>query len=141
MEFDINFRGIILFGIEIRVYSVLILGGLLAGIYLAQVEAKRLKDDPSHVVNIAVIGAVCALVGARLYHVIDFWSFYGNNPTQIFAFREGGIGIFGAIAGAAVGLLVYVWWVNHRGQGATRLGVLRWFDIGCLLYTSPSPRD
>ena len=32
MDFDITFRGLILFGLEIRFYSLMILAGLLAGL-------------------------------------------------------------------------------------------------------------
>ncbi len=132
MDFDITFRGVILFGFEVRFYSIMILAGLSAGVVLAQREAKRLGENPEHVVNIAVLGAVFGLVGARLYHVIDEWSFYSQDPGQIFALRSGGIGIFGAIAGSAFAVVAYVWWVNRRARrGHTqRMSALRWLDIG-----------
>lgn len=132
MDFDITFRGLVLFGLEIRFYSLAILAGLLAGIVLAQFEAKRLGETPDHVLNIAVLGVVFGLIGARLYHVIDEWSYYSGDIVQIFVLRSGGIGIFGAIAGAAGALVLYVWWVNRRartGRGQ-RIRALRWFDIG-----------
>ena len=132
MDFDLTFRGLVLFGLEIRFYSLAILAGLLAGIVLAQREARRLGESPDHVLNIAVLGVVFGLIGARLYHVIDLWSFYSENPGQIFVLRSGGIGIFGAIAGAAFALALYVWWVNRRAQAGRgqRIRALRWFDIG-----------
>ena len=132
MDFDITFRGVILFGFEVRFYSIMILAGLSAGVLLAQREARRLGEDPTHVVNFAVLGAFFSLIGARLYHVIDEWSFYSQEPGQIFALRSGGIGIFGAIAGAAFAVVAYVWWTNRnarRGR-AQRLSALRWLDIG-----------
>ncbi len=132
MDFDITFRGVTLFGVEARFYSLMILAGLFAGILLAQREARRLGEDPSRVINFAVIGTAFALVGARLYHVIDYWDFYSQNPAQIFALRSGGIGIFGAIAGAALAVVAYVWLVNRRARrnDTLRLSSLRWLDIG-----------
>ncbi len=132
MDFDITFRGVILFGFEVRFYSIMILAGLSAGVLLAQREARRLGEDPTHVVNFAVLGAFFALIGARLYHVIDQWSFYSQDPGQIFALRSGGIGIFGAIAGSAFAVVAYVWWINRNARrGRTqRLSALRWLDIG-----------
>ena len=132
MQFDVAFQGVTLFGVGVRFYSVMILAGLVAGIILAHREAKRFGENPDHVLNIAVIGSAFGLIGARLYHVIDLWSYYSQNPLQIFAFRSGGIGIFGAIAGAALALVLYVWWVNRRaraGRGKP-IRALRWFDIG-----------
>lgn len=131
---DITFQGILIGDLEIRFYSIMILSGLLAGVLLAQWEAQRRNENPDHVVNIALLGAVFGLIGARLYHVIDKWSIYSQKPSDIVAIWNGGIGIFGAIAGAAFGLVAYVWWVNQRERKLGRRGhpmdVLRWFDIG-----------
>ena len=132
MEFDITFRGVILFGLEIRFYSLLILSGLLLGMVLAQRLAKRFGEDPTHVTNIAILGAIFALIGARTYHVIDYWNYYGQDVSRIFAFRSGGIGIFGALIGAIIALVAYVWWVNRRAKqsGSKPIKTLRWLDIG-----------
>lgn len=134
MEF--TFQSLFIGSLEIRWYSVMILSGLLVGLLLAQREAKRLGEDPDHAVNIAVIGAIFALVGARIYHVLDRdqWPYYSQNPGEIIQIWNGGIGIFGAIAGAALGLIAYVWWVNRRARkprsGVKQMSILRWFDIG-----------
>ena len=132
MEFDITFRGVILFGLEIRFYSLLILSGLLLGMVLAQRLAKRFGEDPTHVTNIAILGAIFALIGARTYHVIDDWNSYGQDVSRIFAFRSGGIGNFGALIGAIIALVAYVWWVNRRAKqsGSKPIQTLRWLDIG-----------
>lgn len=50
---------------------------------------------------------VFGLVGARLYHVIDLWEYYSQNPGQIMAVWNGGLGIYGAIMGGVVGLALY----------------------------------
>ena len=135
MTFDLTMHGLTIGAFELRWYSVMILSGLMAGIVLAQREANRLGEDGSHVVNIAVIGAMAGLVGARIYHVVDRWDeVYVHDPAAVFAVWRGGIGIFGAIAGSAVALAVYVWWVNRAARagrpGARPMSVLRWFDIG-----------
>lgn len=43
-----------------------------------------------------------AVLGARLYHVLDYWNYYSQNPLQILNTRAGGLGIFG---GFTFGLL------------------------------------
>ena len=48
-----------------------------------------------------------ALIGARLYHVIDFWQYYSVNPDKILATWEGGMGIYGGIMGGLLGLGAY----------------------------------
>lgn len=48
-----------------------------------------------------------ALLGARLYHVSDKWEYYSQDLARIFDLSAGGLAIYGAIAGAFVGLLLY----------------------------------
>ena len=122
---DIELQGITLGVFQLRFYSLMILLGLLAGIILARREAARLGEKTlDHVMNITALGAVMALVGARLYHVFDQqnWPYYRANPEQILAVWNGGIGIYGATAGAILGVFVYTKW--------KKISILRWLDIG-----------
>jgi phosphatidylglycerol:prolipoprotein diacylglycerol transferase len=134
--FDITMEGISIGPLEFRFYSLLILAGIAVGVVIAQREARRYGEDPSHVINITVVGALSAIVGARLYHVIDQWGeYYSANPGDIVKVWNGGIGIFGAVVGAIIGLVAYVWWVNRQaekrdGRRARKLHPLRWLDIG-----------
>ncbi len=131
---ELTFQGLHLGPLFLRWYGVLIVSGLLAGLVLAQREARRLHENPEHASNIALLGAVFGIIGARIYHVLDRneWPYYAANPGKIFAVWEGGIGIYGAVTGAVVALVSYVWWVNRRAaqRGAPRLSMLRWMDIG-----------
>ena len=135
MHFELTMRGLEIGALELRFYAVMILSGLLAGILLAQREAKRLGEDPAHVVDIAVLGTVAGLIGARTYHVVDRWNeVFVHDPVTVFFIWRGGLGIFGAVAGAALALVLYVWWVNRNARlgkpGARPMNVLRWLDIG-----------
>jgi len=48
------------------------------------------------------------LVGARLYHVIDYWNrYYKDNLLDIFKVWNGGLGIWGGIIGGGLALLVF----------------------------------
>ena len=134
MSFDISMEAISIGALDIRFYSLMILSGILAGVFIGQREANRLGEDPEHIVNIAVVGAIFALVGARTYHVIDQWNeVYSDRPQDVIAIWNGGIGIFGALAGSIVGLAAYVWWANSKARkrrGARPMRLLLWLDIG-----------
>jgi len=96
--------------------------GLFAGGLLGQWQAKRLGLNTDHVWNILVLGLVLGLIGARAYHVIDDWDYYRANPGLIPAIWKGGIGIYGAIAGALLAVVLYT--------RARKLSFLTWADIG-----------
>lgn len=46
------------------------------------------------------------LVGARIYHVLDYHTYYAEHPVKIIAFWDGGIGIWGGIIGGFITLWV-----------------------------------
>jgi len=94
-------------------YGILIVCGALAGAYVASLEAKRRNIDPDHVWN-ALLGAlILGVIGARLYHVVSSpaegigFSYYVANPMEILNFRQGGLGIYGAVAGGILALWLY----------------------------------
>ncbi len=71
-------------------------------------EARRKGLDPGLVTSAIVIVAVFALVGARLYHVIDEWDRYAADPLQAVLPPYSGLGLYGGIFGAAIGIWVFV---------------------------------
>ncbi len=106
----------------LRLYSLLIMLGLAAGAWLATREAKRRGVNPGWVLDSLIFCVPLALVGARLYHVVSSWSYYQHNLGDIPAIWRGGIGIYGAVAGAILGIYIFTLW---RKQPLSR-----WLDIG-----------
>jgi phosphatidylglycerol:prolipoprotein diacylglycerol transferase len=75
---------------------------------VSQMEARRKGLDPGLVTNAIIVVAVFALIGARLYHVIDEWERYAADPLQAVLPPYSGLGLYGGIFGAAIGIWVYV---------------------------------
>jgi len=48
-----------------------------------------------------------AIICARLYYCIFSWSSYADNPISILYIWEGGLAIYGAVLGAAAGVIVF----------------------------------
>ena len=71
--------------------------GLTAGLKIPQ----TIFDDP-----VLLIPLVLAIIGARIYHVLDFWEYYASNPSQIIAIWNGGLGIWGALGGVFLGFWI-----------------------------------
>jgi phosphatidylglycerol:prolipoprotein diacylglycerol transferase len=103
----------------IRWYGILIAIGVMMTIAVAIVEARRRGENQEHVLNAALIVVPMGLIGARLYHVIDQWDLYRQDPALIIG--GAGLGIFGAVIGGAIGLIIYTKW--------KKLSTLRWMDI------------
>jgi phosphatidylglycerol:prolipoprotein diacylglycerol transferase len=106
-------------GIPVHWYGILIATGVLAAIGIALIEARRRGEATAHVMTVALIVVPLGAIGARLYHVIDQWDYYMQNPGMIIGGQ--GLGIFGAIIGGALGLIIYTRW--------KKLSTLRWLDI------------
>jgi phosphatidylglycerol:prolipoprotein diacylglycerol transferase len=64
---------------------------------------------------------LAGLVGARLYHVIDRWDLYQNDPLKIILPPYTGLAIYG---GLVTGLIAMVLFLRRRGQP-----FWRWADV------------
>lgn len=49
---------------------------------------------------------IAGLVGARVYHVLDKFPYYQKHPLEIIMLWQGGLGIFGALIGGGVALVI-----------------------------------
>jgi len=105
--------------IRVAWYGIMIMLGVISAVALSFVEARRRGENVDHVVNLALVVVPLGFIGARLYHVIDLWDYYSRNPSLIFG--GAGLGIYGAVIGGALGLIIYTLW--------RRLSAPRWLDI------------
>lgn len=90
--------------LTINLYGVIIAVAIYIGWLIAKKRAslsqipKSLFDDP-----ILVIPLIFGIIGARLYHVSDFWSFYKTDLQSILFIWNGGLGILGGLLGVFLG--------------------------------------
>lgn len=64
-------------------------------------QLRELFDSP-----ILILPLILGISGGRLYHVLDYSSYYLQNPGQIIAVWQGGLGIWGALAGIFAGFWI-----------------------------------
>ena len=95
------------FGFRIAFYGIIIGIGMLAGIWIAQSDAKRRGQDPELYLDFALYAIICSIIGARLYYVIFEWDYYKENLLQIFNLRAGGLAIYGGVIAGTITMIVY----------------------------------
>jgi len=96
-----------LFGIPVYWYGLIIVSGVLAGLLFARYRAKQIGQDPEIYSDFLIYALITAIIGARIYYVAFSWDSYKDNLMDIFAFREGGLAIYGGVIGAFIALTVY----------------------------------
>ena len=122
----------------LRFYGLLIVGGLLLAASLSAWMAKRDGRDPDHVWGALTWALIPGIIGARLWFVFFPSSemvergfttgWFLTHPFDMvngpLAIWNGGLGIFGAVIGGVIGIVVY----TRRN----RLAFAEWIDIGAI---------
>lgn len=83
-----------------HMYGFFIGLAIVTGYSIAEKIEPRVKDGAGY-----VIGA--GIVGARIYHVFDFWSYYSLHLNEIFYVWNGGLSIWGALILGSIATLIY----------------------------------
>jgi len=93
--------------VRIHLYGLSIALSVLAGWYVATRIAKRFYVPSKEVDRGLLWIVISGFVGARLYFVAFEWSYFQANPSEIIAFWNGGISIYGAIIGGIAGVWLF----------------------------------
>ena len=95
-------KSISVFGFEIAYYGMVIGLGVISGILLAVLLAKKTGQNPDTYYDLALYAVVLSIIGARLYYVIFSWEYYKDDLLSILNLREGGLAIYGGVIAAIV---------------------------------------
>lgn len=120
---------ILIGNIQIRYYGIIIVTALLVGAYVASILAKRTGRDPDHIWGGLTWAIIPGIIGARLWFVLFppisltagcgiegevcqntawFLENFFNLENGAIAIWSGGLSIFGAIIGGALGAYLYL---------------------------------
>ncbi len=92
---------------ELRWYSLTMILAIVAAVLITAHLSKRKGIASGEIYSLALWVVVAGIVGARLFHVIDRWEYFAGNPLQIVQFQQGGLAIWGALAGGGVALILF----------------------------------
>lgn len=99
----------------IHFYAICILVGIVAAAFLTNARLNRRGAEPGIVLDIILWAVPLGIIGARIFHVVTHPNDYfypGADLMRVFYIWEGGIAIFGALVGGAVGA-----WIGCRLTG------------------------
>ena len=94
-------------------YSIMVLIGIAVAVAIGERRWRAAGGAPGTVVDVAAIAVPFGVVGGRLYYVITSPQLYfgaGRHPVEALYVWHGGLGIWGAVAGGALG----AWIAAHR---------------------------
>jgi phosphatidylglycerol:prolipoprotein diacylglycerol transferase len=114
-------------GLPIRGYGVMFLLAVVLAVGLAVYRAPKLGLDPEMILSLAFWMIAAGLLGARLFHVIEYWniSYRQMNPDGTFNLLgtlktvanvpKGGLVVYGSFFG---GFAVFFWFVHKHKMPA-----------------------
>ena len=100
-------KSVTVFNFEIAFYGMIIGLGVLAGITMAAILAKRTGQNPDTYYDLATYAVIISVLGARVYYVIFSWDYYKNHLLDIFNLRQGGLAIYGGVIAAIITTYVF----------------------------------
>lgn len=83
-----------------HLYGFFIGLAIVCGYSVAERVESRVKDGAGWVI-------ASGLVGARVYHVLEYWAYYSSHLSQILQVWNGGLSIWGALFGGMIALFIY----------------------------------
>ena len=109
--------------LRIHFYALCIVAGIIVAVFLTNARLTRRGAEKWVVIDICLLAVPIAIVFARIYHVLTHLGFYfgpGSNPWNpfqpgsVWAIWEGGIAIYGALIGGALGAYLGCKWTGIR---------------------------
>jgi len=120
-----------IFGFQIRSWGVLLVIGVLAGMWLAARRARRFGIDPRETMDMAWLLLIAGVIGGRLGWVVQELSYYLEHPVEIFYLRAGGMTSYGGVVGAGIALAIWC-----RRAGVPFLVALDWLAAPALVVNA-----
>ena len=99
LEFTLDRVAFTVFGMPIYWYGILIATGLALAIVFAFSHARRFGIDSDRMVDVILIGTVCAVIGGRAFYVATAPFEYASF-AEMLDIRLGGVAIYGAVIAA-----------------------------------------
>ena len=80
---------------SLRWYGVMAALGFIIGLAIFQLNKKYARLTSDQITNIVMLGMISGVVGARIFYVVQNWSYYKAHPAAIIRVDQGGLVFYG----------------------------------------------
>lgn len=128
LSFEISRVAFSIGGYPIYWYGITFASGFVLGMLYFHLRARKLGIHPYDGLDVLLWAVIGGMIGARAYYVAFQWEMYKDNLIKVFAFREGGIAMYGGVIGS-----VLAGYIAARAKKAKFLPILDGGLTGLLL--------
>jgi phosphatidylglycerol:prolipoprotein diacylglycerol transferase len=120
-------------------YAALVNVGLIGGVVIACLAARRRGLEPIQALDASLAAALGGLIGGRAVYVAAHWAYYGDHLRRALRPWDGGLAWHGALVGGMIALSAYCairrtplrLMLDVLTPGVPLLAICAW--LGCLL--------
>lgn len=100
-------RGFTVGPFSVNFYGMIIAFGLLLAVIYALRRCRQFGLKQDDILDGVLWIVPVAIISARMYYCIFSWEEYAKDPISVLYIWNGGLAIYGAVIGAAIGVIVY----------------------------------
>lgn len=94
--------------LSLHLWGIMVGAGILVSVLMAYEEAHRRRfHAPAKIFDAGIWGVLGAVLGGRIFYFFDKPSVLLENPAQLFSLWDGGMALYGGIAGACIAMAIF----------------------------------
>ena len=96
--------------LAVRWYGVIMAIAVLVGTWVFSRQLPKHGIAADHALGVLILAVPLGIVGARLFHILDDFSFYWHHPGQLWTLQLIGLAIYGVLTGGVLAVFIYCRW-------------------------------
>jgi phosphatidylglycerol---prolipoprotein diacylglyceryl transferase len=96
--------------LALRWYGVIMAIAVMVGALVLARQLPQRGISSDHVVGMVLLAVPFGIAGARLFHILDDFSFYWHHPGQLWTLQLIGLAIYGVLTGGVLAVVLYCRW-------------------------------
>ena len=93
--------------LAVRWYGVIMAIAVLVGTWVFSRQLPKRGIAADHALGMLILAVPLGIVGARLFHILDDFSFYWHHPGQLWTLQLIGLAIYGVLTGGVLAVFIY----------------------------------